>query len=136
MRPLVTFADARIATLDLLRERLASYAPSATAGTKTPEELGTNYPGAPYVMVALDASAPDPNGVVETVTVRVAVWGESDAAGQALAQTAHALLLAYEGGVDVRSFAERTGPVPTGDPESGSPLSSFTVAARMRPHAL
>lgn len=130
--PLTTFPDARIETLAVLRALLPAHAPTATAGTKTPEQLGDRYPGAPYLMVSLDAASTT-YPVVERATVRVAVWGESDASGLALAQLARGLLVSYRGGSGVRSFSTLVGPTPTDDPDSGSPLSYFTVEARLRP---
>ncbi|GAA4981236.1 hypothetical protein [Actinopolymorpha pittospori] len=126
-RPIVDFPDAILATLGVLRARVAS----ATFGTKAPEEYPT-APAAPYVAVAVDSSTVR-YPVTETVSLRLAVWGVDDASGYALARHLRAVLLAYEGGPEVRSYGPLTGPIPTTDPATGSPLSTFTVAARLRP---
>lgn len=126
------FSDPRLAVLTILREALPAYSP-ARLGTKTPDELGEHYPGAPYALVAHDGTS-TPNPGVERAIVRVGVYGETDAAGYALAQTIRALLLAYEGGPLVRSITPLSGPIPTTDPDApGTPLAYFSVFVGLRP---
>lgn len=132
MKPAVIFPDPMLAALTVLRS--AHF--DVTFGTRLPDDFAPDdKPQLPYAVVRVDnVSTRYP--VVEQATVRVSVWHNDDAAGLALAQRLRATLLAYPGDTDVRSFAVLTGPVPTSDPESGDPLSYFTVAARLRPTTL
>lgn len=126
----VMFPDPRLAALTVLR----AIAPNdATYGTKPLDAFAdAASPTMPYVMVAVDAVF-RPRTPLETATIRVTVWHDDEFACNALARTLRANLLAYEGGADVRSFGALTGPIPTSDPDTGTPLSTFTVAARLRP---
>ena len=132
-RPLVTFPDARMTTLAVLRasDRLTG----VEFGTKPYDVEAADPPALPYAAVALDG-ARGQWPVVQVATIRVSVWHETEAEGEALAALVRAVLLAYSGDTDVRSFGELTGPIPTTDPDSGGPLSFFTVAARLRPITL
>ncbi|WP_143740500.1 hypothetical protein [Micromonospora echinospora] len=109
--------------------------PAVAFGTKRLDDFAEDdVPALPYAMVASDgAFVRQPTTLV--ATVRVAVWGESDAAGYDLADDLHATLLGYEGGSEVRGFGPLTGPLPTEDPDTGQPLTSFTVSARLRPRS-
>ncbi len=137
MKPAVVFPDPMLAVLEILRDRLpATEAATLSLGTLSPDEFADGaFPGKPYAMVRLDfASTRYP--IVETATIRVGVWGDSEAKGLRLAQVVRAVLLSYEGGSKVRSVSPLTGPYPTEDPDDGTPLSYFTVAARLRPTSL
>ncbi len=138
MRPAVTFPDPMLAVLEILRDRLpATEAAPLSLGTLTPEEFAEGaFPGKPYAMVRLDAADPALYPVSEVASIRVGIWADSEAKGLRFAQVVRAVLLAYEGGSKVRSVGALTGPFPTEDPDDGTPLSYFTVAARLRPTTL
>lgn len=139
MKPLVVFPDPQLAVVELLRTKLSAraetFATGATVGTVTPDGEARTLTSAPYVMVRLDATA-SRYPVDETATIRVSVWHSSEAKSLALGQLCRALLLSYEGGEKIRVATPLTGPIPAGDPESGDPLSTFTVAIRLRPDPL
>lgn len=127
----IRFHDPRAGTLAVLR----ALAPAATFGTLRLEDFPEgDVPALPYGLVASDGSFVRQR-VTATATVRVAVWGETDAAGYDLADDLHASLLAYEGGPDLYGFGPQTGPLPTTDPDTGRPMTFFTVRARLRPRA-
>lgn len=129
--PEILHADPRAAALAILRDRF----PEVAFGTKRLEDFAAgDVPALPYARVSCDGTLVRQR-VGMSATVRVVVWGETDHAGYDLSARAHAVLLAYEGGPDVRSFGPQTGPLPTGDPDTGRPLCSFTVSARLRPRA-
>lgn len=123
-------------TVELLRTLLAarteSEAQGVEIGTRTPHGTDKHTRTNPFVMVRLDRVALDRN-LDESATVRVTVWHASEAKSLALAQLCRGLLLAYMGDSNVRAYQALAGPIPAGDPESGEPLSFFTVAARLRP---
>lgn len=123
---IVRFPDPMLATLDVLRPAL----PAIRFGTVTPEEMPE--PPLPYVMVRLDGSFIS-DLVVKTATIRISVWHRTEAECLDLAGTVEAVLLGYPGGEAVRSIGPLTGAFPTTDPDTGNPLSSFTVAVRLRP---
>lgn len=128
---MIEFPDPLLAVLEILR----SEEPGATYGTRPLDTFpdGSNPP-LPYVLVAVDAASLSQR-VLETVNVRVTVWAESLEASYALARRLRSLLVAYEGGPAVRGFAPLTGPIPTEDPDDGSPMAFLTLAARMRPES-
>jgi hypothetical protein len=127
--PFVNLPDPIEATL-LVLTGLAL--PGVTYGSVSPDKL-TPTPPAPYVAVGVngnDLRYP----VVEFVTLRLSVWGTDARSGQQLARDLRAHLLSYPGGVDVARFGKPVfGPIPTEDPDDGSPLSYFTVTACLRP---
>lgn len=139
MKQAIVFPDAMLATVTVLRTRLATlsqtYAAGVTVGTKVPADKSLNKTHLPYILVRLDGSTLRQQ-VDEEATVRISVWHTTEAKGLALAQACRALLLSYGGGTDIRVITPLTGPIPTSDPESGDPLSSFTVAVRLRPSTL
>lgn len=122
----VVFPDAMLSILNILRAAF----PEIRFGTITPEEM-RDAP-VPYVMVRTDGSSTR-YPIVETTTIRVSVWHATEAQGIALAQRLLAILLVHSGDEAVRSVSMLTGAFPTSDPDTGSPLSSFTIAARLRP---
>jgi hypothetical protein len=125
----VAFPDAMLAVLNILRAAM----PAIRFGSVQQHET-TDKP-TPYVMVRLDGSTVI-YPVVETATIRVSVWHSTEADGLALGQRVRAVLCGYPGGSEVRSIAPLTGSIPTTDPDTGLPLSSFTVAVRLRPTSL
>lgn len=139
MKPRIIFPDAQLAVVTLLRDELATlnqnYATGATVGTKVPDDRSIDKTFLPYVLVRLDGALTN-RRVDEETTIRISVWHKTEALGLALAQACRALLTSYEGGSTIRVINPLTGPVPTSDPESGDPLSSFTVAVRLRPSTL
>ncbi|MFI7069550.1 hypothetical protein [Micromonospora sediminicola] len=121
--------DPRAGALAILR----ALRPDATFGTKRLEDFPEgDVPALPYGLVALDGTTVAQR-VTATAAVRVAVWADDDAAGYDLAEDLHASLLAYEGGPQIRGFGPQLGPIPTTDPDTGRPMSYFTVRARLRP---
>ena len=136
MKPAIIFPDAMLAVVEVLRDKLdnldPSYAAGVTVGTKVPNDKSIDAPQLPYVMVRLDGSSLTQR-VDEEATIRVAVWHTSEALGLALAQAARAVLLAFEGSAKIRVINPLSGVIPTSDPESGEPLSSFNVAVKLRP---
>jgi hypothetical protein len=133
----ILFPDAQKAVRDLLRVLLA--------GRTEPEAAGAivstrDLPGAdesrslPYVQVRSDGRFRDSrlNG---RATVRVIVWHRDEALTEALAGLCEALILAAHSD-DVRSVSPVSGPIPTGDPDTGLPLSFFTITARLTPRQL
>lgn len=137
MKPLIVFPDAMLAVVETLRDRLEMIDEGAqvTVGTKVAFDRSLDKSNLPYVLVRLDGSTLS-RQVDEEATVRVSVWHSTEAKGLALAQACRALLLSYEGGAKIRVITPLTGAIPTSDPESGDPLSSFTVAVRLRPSTL
>lgn len=140
MKPRVVFPDPMLAVVNILRTRLASLpssaaATGATVGTRVPVDKTLDKTYLPFILVRLDGSTLN-HRVDEEATIRVSVWHDSEAKGIALAQACRAILLSYEGGSEIRVATPLTGVIPTSDPESGDPLSSFTVAVRLRPSTL
>lgn len=130
----VRFPDPQLAVRDLLRTVLADRPePSAAGVTVSTRDL----PGAdearslPYVQVRSDGSYRDArlNG---RATIRVSVWHRDEGRAQDLALLCEALLLSASS-ADVRGSTSVSGPIPTGDDETGLPLSFLTITARLRP---
>ena len=125
----VTFPDPQLAVRDLLRELLAdrpeAYAAGAVVSTKGPTGV------LPYIQVRSDGSFRDArlNG---RASIRVVVWHKDEGLGVSLAALAEGLLLAASSD-RIRSASSLTGPIPTGDPDTGAPMSYFTITARLRP---
>lgn len=132
--PLITFPDARLAVRDLLRTLLAPRPEPVTVGVTVSTR---DLPGSddarplPYIQVRTDARFRDSrlNG---RATVRVLVWHRDEGLADELASLCEALLLTASTDV-VRGCSPVMGPVPTGDPDTGLPLSFFTITARLRP---
>lgn len=134
-RSAFAFADPMTAVLAVLRADLAAdasdEAAGATLGNRTPLQGGAPAPTLPYVLVRSDGARIE-DRVVEVATVRVAVWHRDEFLGLALAQRCRAYLLRHVGAT-IRSVSPLSGPVPTLDPDTGAPLSYFTVSVRTRP---
>jgi hypothetical protein len=127
---LYVFPDAQLAALAILRAD--PHASGVQFGTLPLSPDMEPAPTIPYVAVRLERSVSSLKAL-QTASLRVSVWHESEAQALALAQVLRAVLLAASGDAAVRSFGELTGPSPAPDPDSGLPLASFTVAARLRP---
>ena len=133
----IRFPDPRLAVRDLVRELLAGRtepsALGAVVSTKTasPDDAKRTLP---HVHVRSDGSYRDSrlNG---RATVRVVVWHRDEGLAQDLALLLEALLLATTSN-RVRGFSSVTGPLPTSDPDTGEPISYFTLTARLRPEQL
>ena len=130
----VLFPDARLATRDaliaLLSTRAEPEAAGAVVSTKPVDPVGVR----PYVRVQVDGSSRTPRLDGQQV-VRISIWHRDEGLGFALARLCEALLLGHSTPA-VRSFGDRTGPLPTEDPDTGDPLSYFTLTARLRPTQL
>ena len=130
----VTFPDARLITRDALTRLLAGRAEpeglGVTVSTKPSDPQGHR----PYVRVQADGSSRTSqlNG---QQAIRVSIWHRDEGLGFALARLLEALLLDTRA-PGVRSFGTRTGPLPTEDPDTGEPLSYFTITARLVPTQL
>ena len=133
----IRFPDPRLAVRDLARELLADRtepsALGAVVSTKTasPDDAKRSLP---HVHVRSDGSFRDSrlNG---RATIRVVVWHRDEGLAQDLALLLEALLLATTSN-RVRGFSSVTGPLPTSDPDTGEPISYFTLTARLRPEQL
>lgn len=139
MKPAIIFPDPMLAVVEVLRDRLEmvdqTYVQGFTVGTKVPADKSLDKKLLPYILVRLDGSTLTQQAN-EEATIRISVWHRTEAQGIALAQACRALLLSYGGGAKIRVIKPLTGTIPSSDPESGDPLSSFTVAVSLRPSTL
>jgi hypothetical protein len=139
VKPAIIFPDAMLAVIEALKLKLetvsAEHVTTYTIGTRVPGDKSLDKSTLPYILVRLDGSSLS-RVVDETATIRIAVWHSSESKGLALAGVLRALLLSYEGDSKIRAIQSLTGTVPASDPESGEPLSSFTVAVHLRPITL
>ncbi len=134
MTDAVVFPDPRRSVRDLLKvllePREEAYALGATVSTKEPQ--GTDEaPVLPYVQVRSDGRFRN-SRLDGRATIRVLVWHKDEGLGEDLAGLCEALLLANSSAA-VRGFTPVSGPIPTKDPDTGEPLSFFTLTARLRP---
>lgn len=135
--PPITFPDPQLATRNTLREIFATSGDSAADGlTVSTRKL----PGAdegrslPYMQVRSDGRFRDAQ-LDGRAIVRVVIWHRDEGLAEELAGLAEARLLAASN-TDIRGFTSVAGPLPAGDPETGLPMSFFTVTARLRPSQL
>jgi hypothetical protein len=130
----IGFPDPRAAIRDLLRDLLAKrdddYVAGVTVSVKDPPQAD-EVPVSPYIQIISDGRYRDSrlNG---RATIRVLVWHSDDGLGERLASLCEGLLLAASSR-DIRSISPLVGPIPTGDPDTGLPMSYFTITARLRP---
>lgn len=135
MKPIITFPDAQLATRDLLRALLSGrsepFVAGVTVSTKVRGDKSDDLPALPYIAVRTDGNVRDSrlNG---RANVRVSVWHKDEGLGLQLAGLCEALLLG-SGSVAIRGFSPVTSPIPTSDPDTGDPLTFFSVTARLRP---
>ncbi|QNJ56513.1 tail terminator [Arthrobacter phage Niobe] len=128
----ILFPDPQKAVVDVLKlvlmGRPEAVAQGVTVSTRPPK--GTS-PSLPYVQVRSDGRFRDArlNG---RASVRIIVWHTDEGYGEELAGLCEALLLAATS-PEIRGFSPLTGPMPTGDPDTGAPMSYFTLTARLRP---
>jgi hypothetical protein len=132
--PVITFPDPRRSVRDLLRVLLATREEPEVAGvtvsTKDLPGSDGSYP-LPYVQVHSDGKFRDAR-LDGRATVRVVVWHRDEGLAEALASLCEALLLASSS-AEIRGSSSVSGPLPTGDPDNGLPMSYFTVTVRLRP---
>lgn len=130
----VAFPDPQRAVRDLLRALLASrtesYATGATVSVKPPAETQA----LPFIQVRSDGRFRD-SRLDGRASVRVIVWHKDEGLGEELAGLCEALLLSSTS-ADIRGCSSLTGPIPTGDPDTGAPMSYFTITARLTPRQL
>lgn len=131
----ITYPNARRETVGILRAALAAssspLAAGVTVSARKPPEAGDGVEWRPYVRVSSDGRFTDSrlNG---RASIRLVVWHTDDGLGEDLAALCEALLLDYHG-PKVRSYGPLTGPNPTGDPDTGDPMTYVTVTARLQP---
>lgn len=134
----IRFADPRRAVRDVVREVLATRtepeALGAVVSTKTasPDDAKRVLP---HVHVRSDGSFRS-SRLEGRATVRFVVWHRDEGLAQDLALLLEGLLLANPRSPSVRSFSPVSGPLPTSDPDTGEPISFFTLTARLRPEQL
>ena len=135
MKPLVTFPDPLVAALGVLRPALAAraepYASTARVSHKLPARTSSTA-GADVLVASDGATGTYP--VNERALVRVTVWHSDPNTAYLLASLCRALLVTHQGSA-IRSAQPVSGPIPTVDPESATPLASVVVAAHLRPVA-
>lgn len=135
VKPVAVFGDVRAAALSALRDLLAArtepYAAGAELGTRVPGDRSTDVPHLPYVLVVLDGTPTVQYPISAISALRVTVWHTSEEQAHDLAQLCMGLLLAYSGPVIAR-VRPGTGVLPSTDPDSGTPIASFTVAPHTR----
>lgn len=133
-RPVITFPDAQLVIRDALRAALATrsepYAAGARVVIAVPSDQSPDGPR-PVVQVRTDAMSRDARLNGEAV-VRVIVWHDDEGAAVQLASLCEALLLAAAA-PGLRSVGPVAGPLPTTDPDTGAPMTVFTIAARLAP---
>lgn len=130
----VLFPDARLVTRDTLRRLLAGRAEPEVAGVTISTKPADPQGPRPYVRIQADGSSRT-SRLDGQQAIRLSIWHRDEGLGFALARLCEALLLgAHAPGV--RSFGDRTGPLPTEDPDTGEPLSYFTITARLEPTQL
>lgn len=132
--PIITFPDPQRAVRDLLRVLLAGRTEAVAAGATVSVKPPAEDANLPYVQVRSDGRFRDSrlNG---RSSVRVIVWHRDEGLGEELAGLCEALLLASTS-AEIRAVSPLTGPIPTGDPDTGAPMSYFTITARLRPAQL
>lgn len=130
----VTFPDAQRATRDLLRALLAGRLEPFATGAKVEVKPPAPDASLPYIQVISDGKFRDArlNG---RASVRVVVWHKDVGLGEELASFCEALLLDSHS-AEIRGFSPLTGSIPTGDPDTGAPMSYFTLTARLNPRQI
>ncbi|GEB46941.1 hypothetical protein MTE01_28860 [Microbacterium testaceum] len=132
--PVIVFADAQLATRDLLRTLLAPHRPDATVSTRN---APTDDNGSPRPWVRVRAGTPQRTSRVSaSATVRLTVYASDEGAALSLAALVEGLLLAEATSDRLLGFGPIGGPTPGTDPETREPLALVTLAARLRPRQL
>lgn len=130
-------ADPALATRNLLRTLLTGRSETYLAGvvvsTKDPPVVNS-APAVPYVKISIDTS--DRTARLNLrASVRVVAYHRDEGLCSSLARLCEALLLA-SGSADIRGFSPLSSPKPAEDPDTATPISFFTVAAKLRPRNL
>lgn len=135
-KPLTIFGDPIAGTIAELDAGLTALGASVAGyGSTPPDTPASGKPARPFILVAVDGwSGMYP--VLAVATVRVTVWHTSEPKALDLAQRARAVLLSSSGNEWVRSWGEGAGPLPSTDPDTDSPVATFTVNARLIPTPL
>lgn len=134
-KPLVIFPDPIAVGLRALRGAFAAHADVASTAATISRTMPnrTADTEAPSVLVADDGDAGSGYWPVsEDAVLRVTVWDASPHRAGHLARLARAHLLTYPGDADSRGFTAGTRPFPSTDPDDETPISSFTITARLR----
>lgn len=124
-----TYSDPRLVTIETLRAAF----PDVTVSARVPMERSLDAETLPLLVVTLDALRGDRHRADSRADVRVLAYAVGDAETFDLARRAEAALLSSAPSAEVRAYLPLSGPVPASDPESGAPLSAFTVEALLRP---
>lgn len=117
---LVLYGDARAEVIDALRPALAVPVHAVKPGDASP-----------VVVVTSAGVVGGVRDVTQNVTVRVQVWHATAVDAHDTAQLAAATLVGFAGHGQLQRCDPLTGPFDTADPDSGQPLSWFTVRAVM-----
>lgn len=129
---MITFPDPLEEGLRILR---ASTEPELLAmhfGTESPDTLGDDLPGLPYVSLDLLGTSGHPFHV--RASVAITVWAASKKKVLRAAQVVFGTLLDHPGDSRVASItATPRGPFTSNDPDTGQPIASATVTLRLRP---
>lgn len=133
----VTFADPILETLKVLRAELPGFVETADvdAGSVQVEDANAAGVTLPYLMVALDDDDTR-YPVTSSALLRLTVWAGEDWRALEISKIARAVLRDHRGAT-VRSYGDpATGPIPSTDPDSGQPLATQTITARLKPEPL
>jgi hypothetical protein len=136
VKPLVVFPDPIVVGLRVLRGDFLSLPEVAATGATVSHKMPARDADTvePSILVANDGDAGTGHWPVsEDALLRVTVWDRDPVRASWLARTARAHLLADPGAADSRGFTRGSTPLPATDPDDGTPLSSFTIIARLRP---
>lgn len=133
---MITFPDPLAEALRILR---ASTDPELLAihfGTETPDSLGDDLPGIPYVSLDLVSTDDREFPFTERATLSLTAWAGSKAKAQRTAQVCRAALVDFPGDAKVGSVTTSSrGPTLGTDPESGQPIALTYITLRLRPIA-
>lgn len=136
MRDLAVYPDPVIVTLDALRNGGFLSDPVVAQGeVKISRSLPArdSTTSRADLVVSDDGEAYEGSSeITEAALVRVSVWDNNAFRATEVARYARAYLLAYLGDARVVDFRRGTRPLPTTDPDDGSPLTSFTIIARLK----
>lgn len=134
----VTFPDPILETLAVLRAELPGYVETAdvSCGSLQVEEATADpSTSLPYLGVFLDGDDTR-YPVTSSALLRLTVWAGEDWRALEIGKVARAILRDHAGS-KVRSYGDpSTGPLPSTDPDSGQPLTTQTLTARLKPEAL
>lgn len=133
----VTFPDPILETLKVLRAEFPAYVETADVdcGSLQIEEANAAGVTLPYLGVFLDDDDTR-YPVTSDALLRLTVWTPEDWRALEIGKVARAILRDHRGS-KIRSFGDpSTGPIPSTDPDSGQPLATMTITARLKPEPL